>query len=57
MFTWQLTFTWQLVKAGRVFRTSCVGTASDNDSCVIVENIKPSLISVGRGVPNGLGKV
>ena len=28
------------VKAGRVFRTSCVGTASDNDSCVIVENIK-----------------
>jgi len=28
------------VKPGRVFRTSCVGTASDNDSCVIVENIK-----------------
>ena len=28
------------VKAGRVFRTSCVGTASENDSCIIVDNIK-----------------
>ena len=28
------------VKAGRAFRTSCVGTASENDSCIIIENIK-----------------
>ena len=28
------------VKPGRVFRTSCVGTASENDSCIIVDNIK-----------------
>ena len=28
------------VKAGRVFRTSCVGTASEEGACLIVENIK-----------------
>ena len=28
------------VKPGRVFRAACVGTANENDACMIVENIK-----------------